>query len=146
VLPTYVIPQFSPNAELAETFLLDLVAGYRQATLNSELYTFPAWRGPVPELYRDGGWLERDPFGSEPADKLRALRDAEDWTTNIGHPGPANAAISEVFNSFLLPEMVARVTRGEMTAAESVAQAEVEIRPIFEKWRGRGLIGGASGQ
>lgn len=142
VLPTYVVPRFSLNEEIAKSFLLDLVASYRQATLNSELYTFPAWNSVVPQLYQDGGWLDRDPFGSDPADKLAVLKDAETWTTNLGHPGPANAAISEVFNAFLLPEMVARVARGEMTAAESVALAETEIRPIFEKWRSQGLIGG----
>jgi hypothetical protein len=70
------------------------------------------------------------------------LKDANDWTTNLGWPGPANAAIGEIFNLPILPNMMARAARGEQTAAESVAQAETEIKEIFERWKAEGLIGG----
>ena len=96
----------------------------------------------MPELYKDGGWLDRDPFDSSPADKLAVLKNAEGWTTNIGHPGSANPAIGEVVNSYILPRMVAKVARGEMTAEEAVEEAESQIIPIFEKWREMGFIGG----
>jgi multiple sugar transport system substrate-binding protein len=38
--------------------------------------------------------------------------------------------------------MMARAARGEQTAQETVAQAETEIKAIFEKWKGEGLMGG----
>ncbi len=141
-LPTYVVPRFSDNAPAAKNFLLHLVTNYEQATYNSQLFTFPAWKRTVPELYSDGGWLDRDPFGSRPADKLAVLKEAEQWTVNIGYPGPANAAVAEVFARSVLPRMAARVARGEVTAAEAVADAEREITAIFEKWREAGLVGG----
>ena len=92
----------------------------------------------------DGGWLDADPFGSEPADKLSVLKTANDWTTNLGHPGPANAAMGEIFALPILPNMMARAARGEQTPEESVAQAEQEITAIFDHWRGEGLIGGGA--
>ncbi|HKG25692.1 MAG TPA: hypothetical protein VKB09_08585, partial [Thermomicrobiales bacterium] len=68
--------------------------------------------------------------------------DATTWTTNLGHPGPANAALGEIFGLPILPDMMGRAARGEQSAADSVAQAETEIKEIFEKWKGEGLIGG----
>ena len=70
------------------------------------------------------------------------LQGATDWATNIGHPGPANPAVGEVFSQFIIPNMYARAARGEMTPEQTVARADAEIRPIFDKWRQRGLVGG----
>ncbi|MBA3415515.1 MAG: hypothetical protein H0U10_09860, partial [Chloroflexia bacterium] len=98
----------------------------------------------VPELEGDDGWLANDPFGSEPADKLVVLQTANDWTTNLGHPGPANAAMGEIFALPTLPNMMARAAQGQQTAQESVAQAEQEINEIFTRWRDEGLIGGGA--
>lgn len=140
----YQIPTFSKNQDTAKEFLLHLAANYDQAVENSKLYNFPAFANLAPELTAEGGWLDSDPFGSEPPDKLSVLKSANDWTTNLGHPGPANAAIGEIFALPLIPDMMARTARGEQTAAESVAQAESEINTIFEKWRTEGLIGGGT--
>jgi multiple sugar transport system substrate-binding protein len=93
----------------------------------------------VPQL---DGWLAKDPYGANPADKLAFLKDATDWSTNIGYPGPSNTAIGEVFGTFLIPNMFASAARGEASPEEAVAQAEAQIKPIFEKWRKRGLVGG----
>ncbi|HEX6595483.1 MAG TPA: extracellular solute-binding protein, partial [Acidimicrobiales bacterium] len=139
VIPIYVIPNHARNPDAAKEFILHLVANYAQATNNSELYTFPAFPQTVPQL---NGWLENDPYGSQPANKLAFLKDAERWSTTVGHPGPANAAIGEVFDTFILPKMMARAARGERTPREAVQDAEAEIRPIFERWRQRGLVGG----
>jgi hypothetical protein len=138
----YQIPNYSKYSDTAKEFLLYLVDNYKQATDNSKLYNFPAWPTIVPELSQEGGWLDADPYGSQPADKLKVLKDANDWTTNLGWPGPANAAIGEIFSLPLIPDMMARAARGEQTAQESVAQAETEIKAIFDKWKGEGLMGG----
>lgn len=142
VIPIYFIPKFAKNPDAAQELLLHLVANYNQAVFNSELYNFPAWFSTAPQLLEEGGWLDVDPFGSRPVDKLKILKTAEEWSTVVGHPGPANAAIGEIFGTFILPNMMARAARGEMTPSEAVDWAEEQIVPIFEKWRREGLVGG----
>lgn len=137
----YVIPNFARNVDAAEEFILHLVANYPQNTYNSELYDFPAFPSTVPQL---PAWLDNDPYGSQPANKLALLKDAETWSTNIGHPGPANAAYGEVFDTFVIPKMMARAARGELSAQDAVAEAEVEVKRIYAKWRAEGLVGGTS--
>jgi multiple sugar transport system substrate-binding protein len=136
-----MIPTYSKNADTAREFLLHLVENYADACNQSEFYNFPAWTKTVPDLEQ---WLADDPYGSQPADKLSILETANDWTTNLGHPGPANAAIGEIFALPTLPNMMARVAQGQQTAEESVAQAEQEVNAIFEKWRAEGLMGGGA--
>ena len=138
----YQIPNYSKNQDTAREFILYLLANYDQASDNSKFYNFPAFANLVPDLTKDGGWLDNDPYGSQPPDKLAILKTANDWTVNLGWPGPANAAIGEIFALPLIPDMMARAARGEQTPAESVAQAETEIKAIFDKWKGEGLLGG----
>jgi multiple sugar transport system substrate-binding protein len=137
-----MIPAYSQNQDTAKEFLLHLVAHYKTKTQESELYDFPAFPSLTPELFAEGGWLDVDPYGSVPPDKLVVLKGANDYTTNIGHPGPANAVMGQVFSEFVLPNMLARVARGEQSAQESVAQAETEVNEIFTRWRAEGLMGG----
>jgi multiple sugar transport system substrate-binding protein len=92
-------------------------------------------------LPAEGGWLDVDPFGSRPPDKLKLLKDIEKVSTVIGHPGPANAAIGEVFTTFVFPIAIAKAARGEVTPAEAVAEIEAQMILIFEKYRAQGLIG-----
>ncbi len=136
-----MIPNHSQNADTAKEFLLHLVANYAAACEQSELYNFPSFPSTVPDI---ASWLADDPFGSEPADKLSELETANDWTTNLGHPGPANAAMGEIFALPILPNMMARAAQGQQSAADSVAQAEQEINEIFAKWRAEGLMGGGA--
>ncbi|MDQ3885502.1 MAG: extracellular solute-binding protein, partial [Actinomycetota bacterium] len=140
VMYNWIVPSYSPNADAAKEFLLHYTANMPSATYYSKLYDFPAWPELVPQL---DGWLADDPFGSTPPDKLAVLRNATEWATNIGHPGPASPAIGEVFGQFIIPNMYARAARGEMSPEQAVAQAEQQIGPIFDKWRQRGLVGGA---
>ncbi|HEX2274754.1 MAG TPA: extracellular solute-binding protein [Acidimicrobiales bacterium] len=140
VIPIYTVPRHARNPDAAKEFMLHLVANYAQATNNTELYTFPAFPRTVPQL---DSWLDNDPFGSRPANKLAFLKDAEQWTTNVGHPGPANAAIGEVFDTFILPKMMAKAARGELSPRDAVIDAENQIKPIFARWRERGLVGGS---
>ena len=50
--------------------------------------------------------------------------------------------MGSVFGEFVLPNMLARVARGEQTAAESVAEAEEAINGFYETWAAEGLVGG----
>jgi Bacterial extracellular solute-binding protein/TAT (twin-arginine translocation) pathway signal sequence len=141
VMYNWIVPKHASNVDAAKEFLLHYTENYARATWESELYDFPAFQDRVPDLE---AWLDKDPFGSEPADKLAVLKDSLNWSTNVGYRGSANTAIGEVFGTFILPNMLARVARGRQSAQDSVAAAEREIMPVFDKWRRRGLIGGAS--
>jgi multiple sugar transport system substrate-binding protein len=135
-IQAYVIWKFSPQPEVAQRFLVDLAVNYREPFLRSQFYNLPAFPGAVPDL---AALLEADP-AAQPSGKYRPLADAAEWSTNAGHPGHTNAAVAEVTNQFLLSKMFAAAARGEKTPEEAVADAEAEIKPIFEKWRERGKI------
>lgn len=159
VIYVSVIPKFaSKNADLAKQFLLDLCANYDRAMWESELYASPAFfktRLPAGERgyprvkgaknLRDvhNAWFRKDPFAlpGEAGGKLLPLMDAEKWSTNVGHPGPANPAEGEIFGTYIIPNMFARVAQKRQSAEESVRQAAAECNKIFEKWRAQGLIG-----
>lgn len=137
-----MIPTYSKNQDTAKEFLLYLVDNYDAKTQASKLYDFCAFPSVNPELFAEGGWLDADPFESDPPDKLAILKDANSWTTNLGHPGPSNAVMGSVFGEFTLPNMLARVARGEQSAADSVAEAETAIKGFFDTWAAQGLVGG----
>jgi multiple sugar transport system substrate-binding protein len=139
----YVIPQYVEGAELeaAKQFILDHTATYSDAVYNSELYNFPCYASTVPEL---AGWLQEDPFGSAPADKLKVLETVNDWSVYIGYPGTANPAVMQVFGENTVVNMVASVALGEKTVEEAVADAHARAEAIFEEWRAKGLVGGGA--
>lgn len=144
VIPIYIVPTHARNPDAAKEFMLHLTANSDSLVFNSKLYNFPTYFDVVPELTRDGGWLDLDPFGARPVDKMAFLKNAPEWSTVIGHPGPANPAIGEVFNTFIIPQMFAAVAQGQMTPEEAVADAEAKITPIFERWKAEGLMGGGT--
>jgi len=141
VMYNWIVPKHARNPDAAKEFLLHYTENYAAATYASKLYDFCAFADRTPNL---DAWLANDPFGGKPADKLKLLGTATEWSTNIGHPGPANTAEGEVFNTFVIPNMFARVAKGEQSASESVAVAEAEIKRIFDNWRRQGLVGGQS--
>jgi ABC-type glycerol-3-phosphate transport system substrate-binding protein len=139
VMYNWIVPSFSPNVDAAKEFLLHYTANLPSVTYQSKLYDFPAFPDAVPDL---DGWLDKDPFGANPPDKLAVLKDSLDWCTNIGHPGPASPAIGEVLYTFVIPNMYAKAARGELSPQQSIAEAEKQINNIFQNWRSRGLVAG----
>jgi multiple sugar transport system substrate-binding protein len=142
VIPIYIVPEHAENPDAAKEFMLALTENSDQIVLQSEMYNFPSFFDLTPDLLADGGWLDEDPYGSNPIDKLQVLKGFVDFSTVIGQPGPASPAISEVFNTFIIPQMFAKVARGEMSPDDAAAEAESLMNPIFERWRAEGLIGG----
>ncbi len=151
MVPNYV--EDGPAFDAAQAFMLHLVNNYDQAVFNSELYNFPAFKTTAPQLFgtyestqfgEQPSWLDRDPFGSRPADKLKVLLTAEDWVTYLGYPGPSNPAISEVYATHIIPTMVGKVALGELTASEAICEAHAQIEDIFQKWRDKGFVGGTA--
>jgi len=157
VMGIYAIWKFAQSPDVAKQFLLDLVAHNRDAIMASKLYNFPSFPGAVAEprtpLVRKPAmgddWMKQqtsnDPFGSNPPTKLRPIATALQWATNIGHPGPANPAESEVFDTFVLPTMFANAATGRMTPAQALDDAHQQVKRIFEKWRAKGLVAGGAG-
>ncbi len=140
VMYNWIVPDFEGvNVAAAQEFLLHYTENLPSATWHSKLYDFPGFPTRVPNL---DDWLGNDPFGANPPDKLKVLGTALDWATNIGHPGPANPAIGQVFAEAIIPVMFAEAARGDKTPAQAVADAETAISAIFDDWRGRGLVGG----
>lgn len=143
----YVMPKYVKNRyqkEAAKKFMLDLEANYSHATYSSKLYNFPAFPSRVPQLTEKGGWLDHDPFGSKPANKLNVLRHAVKWTAWLGYPGYANPAISEIYGEHLLSAMMAAVAQGRETPQEAVRKTTAQFKKIFAKWRKLGYVGGGS--
>jgi multiple sugar transport system substrate-binding protein len=140
VMGVYVIWKFAKNKANAKRFLVDMQTNYKPHFENSGFYNFPGWPGGV-----KGGFKAMRRMAAQ--DKHRPLGKytilttiAEKYTTNVGHPGFSNAAIDEVFNKFLIPQMFAEVAKGKMTPDEAARAAEREIKPIFAKWRRRKKI------
>lgn len=141
-LYNWIVPKKSGNPDAAKEFLLAYTDNFGSATYASKLYDFPSWASLSPEL---PSWLKKDPFGSDPVDKLSffgGTEEAAKWSASIGHPGPSSPAIGEIIGTFLIPNMYARAARGDQTPAESVKSTHDQVEKVFAKWRKRGLVGG----
>ena len=130
VMNCYVVWKFAQNIEGAKQFLIDYVDAFGTAFEASKFYNLPCFPKTVPNLAER---LQDDPK-AHPPDKYKVLATALDWATNVGFPGYATAAIDEVFNTFVLPTMFAKVARDELSPEESARAAEREIKRIFDKW------------
>jgi multiple sugar transport system substrate-binding protein len=137
VMGAYVIWRFARNKETAKKFLADLEIKYIGAFENSRFYNFPSWPASVTNIPRR---LARDPI-AKPAGKYRILGTiAERYTNNPGHPGYTNAAIDEIFNKFLIPQMFAEVAQGKRTPEEAARVYDRSFRGIYQRWRNRKKI------
>jgi multiple sugar transport system substrate-binding protein len=136
VMGVYTIWKFTKNKGLAKRFIADLEINYQQAFKNSKYYNFPAFKGAVHNYKRQ---LMAD---SHPPNGKYGVLDliARKYTTNVGYPGFSNAAIDEIFNTWLIPQMFAEAAQGKMTPAEAAKAADHDAKQIFAKWRKRGKI------
>jgi multiple sugar transport system substrate-binding protein len=139
VIQQWIVPKHAGNPDAAKEFLLHYTANFPAVTYHSELYDLPAWPSIVPQA---NGWLDKDPYGAKPPNKLSLLKNATSWSANIGYPGPSNPAIGEIFTTNVLPTMFGRAARGQVSARQAVEEAEGQINRIFRNWRSRRLVGG----
>jgi multiple sugar transport system substrate-binding protein len=138
IMGVYTIWKFKPKAQqkLAKRFIADLEINYAAAFKNSKYYNFPAFPKAVTN-YRQR--LGADPH--LPKGKYKILDTiARKYTANVGFPGYSNAAVDEIWNTFLIPQMFAQVAQDKMTPAEAAKAAERQMKAIFAKWRKRGKI------
>ena len=135
VMNVYVIWKFAENVEGAKKFLVDYISNFRKAFLASEYYNFPCFAKTVPDLKKLVAYDKK----AQPPDKYKVLEDVLDWATNVGYPGYANAAIDEIFSTWIVSTMFARVAAGQMGPQEAINAADKKCKAIFKKWRDKGL-------
>jgi multiple sugar transport system substrate-binding protein len=158
VLYNYVVPTFAKaNAGTAKQFIAHLVANYDEAMYHSKLYNSPTYPDTPLAAGKRGyaavsgakdlndltdAWFDDDPFrlDGEAKGKLKVLKTATTWTTNLGHPGYASPAIGEVFSTFVIPNMMANAAQGKVSPEEAVKTAADQIRKVFDTWHERGLV------
>jgi len=136
VMDVYVIWKFAENIEGAKKFLVDYIGNFKKGFLASEFYNFPCFPKTVPDINK---LIANDPKAN-PHDKYAVLSDVLDWATNVGYPGYANAAIAEVFSTWVLNTMFAKAAVGAETPEAALAQADKACQKIWDKWKERKMI------
>ncbi|MBA3384820.1 MAG: extracellular solute-binding protein [Actinobacteria bacterium] len=136
VMHTYMVWNFAENKRMAVKFLADLETKYVGAFENSKFYNFPAFPKSVPNIPVR---LARD--SNTPKGKYKVLGTiSEKYTKNVGYPGFTNAAIGEIFDTYLIPQMFAEVAQGRRTPEEAARDYHARLGTIYAKWRRRGKI------
>jgi multiple sugar transport system substrate-binding protein len=144
VMNTWMIFKWANNKAAAKKFVADLSINYDEAFENSKFYNFPSWPKAVKNVRKrlladnPRGW----PCGPcPPRGKYVVLNTiARKYTYNIGYPGVANAAIGEIFDLHLIPQMFAQVAQGTMSPDDAARRFNSRFKGIFAKWRKRGLV------
>ena len=156
VMSGYMVWKFSKSQDIAKEFLMALVDASRESMLASKLYNFPSFYGaaaeaatPVAKRADSGAtWISaqcnKDPFGSNPPDKLALLARALPWSTNLGHPGSANPAEGEIFDTYVITDMFAKAATGALAPKDALTEATTRCKEIFTKWRKKGMVAGGS--
>ena len=140
VMGIYFVWRFAQNKEAAKQYLVDQQLAYRDHFLQSKFYNFPAWTNAI-----KGGFKSMHKLAAadkhKPHGKYTVLTTiAEKYTTNVGYPGFGNAAVGDIFNQFLIPQMFAQVAQGKMAPDDAARSMQGQFRTIYAKWRGQGLI------
>lgn len=136
VMQCYVVWKFAENIEGAKKFLIDYTTDFRQAFVAGEFYDFPCFPKTVPDLQK---LIANDPK-AHPPDKYKVLDDVLNWATNVGYPGYANAAIDEIFGTWVLNVMFAKAASGAASPEEALKEADAASKRIFGKWKEKGLV------
>ena len=138
---SYGIWKFTPPAQkrLAKQFLLDYANNWQRAFVGSEFYEFPSFPGTVPTLKEQ---VLHDQVAAKlgQPNRYKELTTAVEWSTNVGFPGYANGPEGEVFDTALLPQMFALAATDRMSPEDAAKWAEEQMKPIFAKWKARGLV------
>jgi len=136
VMDVYVIWNFAENIDGAKKFLVDYIANFREGFNASAYYNFPCFPDTVPDLQE----LIAHDDNANPPDKYKVLSDVLDWATNVGYPGYANAAIDEIFSTWVLNTMFAKAATGAETPEDALKAATAQCQRIWAKWQERGKV------
>ncbi|MCC7483403.1 MAG: extracellular solute-binding protein [Burkholderiales bacterium] len=135
VMNCYVIWNFAENKDGAKKFLVDYIDNYLEGFKASQYYNFPCFPKTVPDLPK---MLADDPH--KPKGKYSVLADVLQWATNVGYPGYANAAIDEIFNTWVLNTMFAKAASDTLSPEAAIKEADKKCKAIFAKWQAKKLV------
>jgi multiple sugar transport system substrate-binding protein len=127
----YGIWKFAKNKDAAIEFLKYYSDNWVEAFKASSGYNMPIFANIVPKPMP---LLSDDPT-STPRDKLAILQTSDEWSAAPGYPGPAWPATDEVYNDFIICDMLAKAATGAMAAEDSVKWAARQCEAIFNKWQ-----------
>jgi multiple sugar transport system substrate-binding protein len=140
VMGVFFVWRFGQNKEAAKKYIIDQQLAYQQHFVQSKFYNFPAWTNAV-----KGGFRTMNRMAAadthKPRGKYTILTTiARRYTTNVGYPGFANAAVGDLFNQSLVPQMFAQVAQGKMTPQDAARSMQGKFRSIYATWRAQGLL------
>ncbi len=136
VMDVYVIWKFAKNIDGAKQFLVDYIGNFKRGFMASEYYNFPCFPDTVPDFKK----LLANDAKANPPDKYKVLEDVLDWATNVGYPGYANAAIDEIFSTWIVSTMFAKAAQGALSPEAAVNEVAKAVDRIFKKWRTKGKV------
>jgi multiple sugar transport system substrate-binding protein len=115
--------KFSKNIEVAREFLRWFYepAQYHEWVMSGDNYNHPVWR----DMENHPVW-DIDP-------KYKPLRAVIQYSHLYGWPAPADERIQLVTNSYIIPNMVAKVVTNASKPKDAIAWAETEIKRMFDK-------------
>ena len=125
---SYGIWKFARNKEAGIEFLRYYADNWVDAFKASTGYNMPIFANIVPKPMPI---LSSDPT-SHPRDKLAVLQTSDEWCAVAGYPGPAWAATDEVYNDFVIRDMMTKAATGAMTAGAAVKWADAGERDVQE--------------
>lgn len=123
--------KFAQNQEGAKKFAGDLIDSSRMGYEQSKGCNLPIYPKTVPDFIVR---IQKDPH-ADPPYKYVELQDALHWTPNLGVPGMATPAYMEIFNSSVVPRMVAKILKGGQSAEDAAAAGAAEMQRIVDKWK-----------
>jgi multiple sugar transport system substrate-binding protein len=113
--------KFSKNVDVAREFLRWFYepAQYHEWVMSGDNYNHPVWR----DMESHPVW-DIDP-------KYKPLRAVIQYSHLYGWPAPPDERIQLVTNSYIIPNMVAKVVTNAAKPKEAIAWAETEIKRMF---------------
>ncbi len=127
----YGIWNFAKNKDAGMEFLNYYADNWTDAFKASTGYNMPIYENIVPKPMPI---LSNDPT-SHPPDKLAILQTSDEWCAVAGYPGPAWPATDEIYNEFVINDMMTKTATGAMSAEDSVKWAAQKCEAIFKKWQ-----------
>ena len=132
----YGIWKFAKNKEGAIEFLKYYADHWPEAFKASEGYNNPCFANLVPKPMPI---LSNDPT-STPHDKLAILQDSEAVVGLSGISRPSWPAVDEVYNDFVICDMMAKAATGQMSAEDAVKWAHATVRSHLQEVARESLI------
>jgi len=118
----WMVWKFSKNQQAAKEFLAYLIDNDLEGMVQSRGYNMPylndRYKKPMPVI------------GTDP--KLQILQDFPKIVAFYGYPGPSTTPIQEIVNTFVFPDMITKVARGQ-NIEEAIKWGSGEYKRIYAK-------------